>query len=316
MANIAIESLQLIKRYRGQPKESQPALDAVNLQIEVGQLYGLVGPDGAGKTTLIRILATVIEPTAGSARLAGFDVVGQAEQVRARLGYMPQAFSLYPDLTVMENLRFFADINGVPREKQNSRIEELLEFARLTEFTARRSENLSGGMRKKLALACALIHDPKILLLDEPTTGVDPVSRRELWRLLSKVIQQGVTVLVSTPYMDEAERCNTVSIINQGRILISGAPAELEAQLPFRIVEVKAKPRRALRAMADRMEGVISWRAVGDRLRLSVSDPAKVMPRIEKELKKDGAEISILREASLLMEDVFIHLVEKQEAQS
>ena len=316
MANIAIESLQLIKRYRGQPKESQPALDAVNLQIEVGQLYGLVGPDGAGKTTLIRILATVIEPTAGSARLAGFDVVGQAEQGRARLGYMPQAFSLYPDLTVMENLRFFADINGVPREKQNSRIEELLEFARLTEFTARRSENLSGGMRKKLALACALIHEPKILLLDEPTTGVDPVSRRELWRLLSKVIQQGVTVLVSTPYMDEAERCNTVSIINQGRILISGAPAELEAQLPFRIVEVKAKPRRALRAMADRMEGVISWRAVGDRLRLSVSDPAKVMPRIEKELKKDGAEISILREASLLMEDVFIHLVEKQEAQS
>jgi ABC-2 type transport system ATP-binding protein len=192
----------------------------------------------------------------------------------------------------------------------------LLEFARLTEFTMRRSENLSGGMRKKLALACALIHDPKILLLDEPTTGVDPVSRRELWRLLSKVIQQGVTVLVSTPYMDEAERCNTVSIINRGRVLISGAPAELEAQLPFRIVEVKAKPRRALRAVADRTEGVIRWRAVGDRLRLSVSDPAKVMPRIEAELKKDGAEISILREASLLMEDVFIHLVEKQEAQS
>jgi len=316
MANIAIESLQLTKRYRGQPKESQPALDAVNLQIEVGQLYGLVGPDGAGKTTLLRILSTVMEPTSGSARLAGFDVIKQSEEVRALLGYMPQAFSLYPDLTVMENLKFFADINGVSAQKQKTRIAELLEFARLTEFTARRSENLSGGMRKKLALACALIHDPKILLLDEPTTGVDPVSRRELWRLLSKVIQQGVTVLVSTPYMDEAERCNTVSIINQGRILISGAPAELEAQLPFRIVEVKAKPRRALRAMADRMEGVISWRAVGDRLRLSVSDPAKVMPRIEKELKKDGAEISILREASLLMEDVFIHLVEKQEAQS
>jgi ABC-2 type transport system ATP-binding protein len=145
---------------------------------------------------------------------------------------------------------------------------------------------------------------------------VDPVSRRELWHLLAKVIQQGVTVLVSTPYMDEAERCNKVSFINQGRVLISGAPAELEAQLPFRIVEVKAKPRRALRAVADRTEGVISWRAVGDRLRLSVSDPAEVMPRIEAELKKDGAEISILREASLLMEDVFIHLVEKQEAQS
>jgi len=314
--SISIESLQLIKRYPGQKKEDRPAIDAIDLTVEVGQLYGLVGPDGAGKTTLLRILSTVMEPTSGSARLAGFDVMKQSEDVRALLGYMPQAFSLYPDLTVMENLKFFADINGVSAQKQKTRIAELLEFARLTEFTARRSENLSGGMRKKLALACALIHDPKILLLDEPTTGVDPVSRRELWRLLSKVIQQGVTVLVSTPYMDEAERCNTVSIINQGRILISGAPAELEAQLPFRIVEVKAKPRRALRAMADRMEGVISWRAVGDRLRLSVSDPAKVMPRIEKELKKDGAEISILREASLLMEDVFIHLVEKQEAQS
>ncbi len=314
--SIAIESLQLIKRYPGQKKEDRPAIDTIDLTVESGQLYGLVGPDGAGKTTLLRILSTVMEPTSGSAQLAGFDVMKQSEDVRALLGYMPQAFSLYPDLTVMENLKFFADINGVSAQKQKTRIDELLEFARLTEFTMRRSENLSGGMRKKLALACALIHDPKILLLDEPTTGVDPVSRRELWRLLSKVIQQGVTVLVSTPYMDEAERCNTVSIINRGRVLISGAPAELEAQLPFRIVEVKAKPRRALRAVADRTEGVIRWRAVGDRLRLSVSDPAKVMPRIEAELKKDGAEISILREASLLMEDVFIHLVEKQEAQS
>ena len=314
--SIAIESLQLIKRYPGQKKEDRPAIDTIDLTVESGQLYGLVGPDGAGKTTLLRILSTVMEPTSGSAQLAGFDVMKQSEDVRALLGYMPQAFSLYPDLTVMENLKFFADINGVSAQKQKTRIDELLEFARLTEFTTRRSENLSGGMRKKLALACALIHDPKILLLDEPTTGVDPVSRRELWHLLAKVIQQGVTVLVSTPYMDEAERCNTVSFINQGRVLISGAPAELEAQLPFRIVEVKAKPRRALRAVADRTEGVISWRAVGDRLRLSVSDPAEVMPRIEAELKKDGAEISILREASLLMEDVFIHLVEKQEAQS
>lgn len=310
-----IEAQQLTKRY-SKNSSDDPALASIDFSIGEGQLYGLVGPDGAGKTTLLRILATVMEPTSGSAQLAGFDVMKQSEDVRALLGYMPQAFSLYPDLTVMENLKFFADINGVSAQKQKTRIAELLEFARLTEFTARRSENLSGGMRKKLALACALVHEPKILLLDEPTTGVDPVSRRELWRLLSKVIQQGVTVLVSTPYMDEAERCNTVSIINQGRILISGAPAELEAQLPFKIVEVKAKPRRALRAMADRTEGVISWRAVGDRLRLSVSDPAKVMPRIEAELKKDGAEISILREASLLMEDVFIHLVEKQEAQS
>ena len=314
--SIAIESLQLIKRYRGQKKEDRPAIDAIDLTVESGQLYGLVGPDGAGKTTLLRILSTVMEPTSGSAHLAGFDVMKQSEDVRALLGYMPQAFSLYPDLNVMENLKFFADINGVPAREQKKRIDELLEFARLTEFTTRRSENLSGGMRKKLALACALIHEPKILLLDEPTTGVDPVSRRELWHLLAKVIQQGVTVLVSTPYMDEAERCSTVSIINQGRMLITGAPIELEKQMPFQIVEVKARPRHALRAVADQTDGVLSWRAVGDRLRLSVDNPNAVMPRIEDDLKKAGAEVSTLREARILMEDVFIYLVEKQKEQA
>ncbi len=314
--SIAIETLQLIKRYPGQKKEDRPAIDTIDLTVESGQLYGLVGPDGAGKTTILRILSTVIKPTSGSAHLAGFDVIKQSEDVRALLGYMPQAFSLYPDLTVKENLKFFADINGVPAREQNQRIDELLEFARLTEFATRRSENLSGGMRKKLALACALIHEPKILLLDEPTTGVDPVSRRELWHLLAKVTQQGVTVLVSTPYMDEAERCSTVSIINQGRMLITGAPIELENQMPFQIVEVKARPRHALRAVADQTEGVLSWRAVGDRLRLSVGNPNAVMPRIDDGLKKAGAQISILREARILMEDVFIYLVEKQKEQA
>jgi ABC-2 type transport system ATP-binding protein len=314
--SIAIESLQLIKRYPGQKKEDRPAIDTIDLTVESGQLYGLVGPDGAGKTTLLRILSTVMEPTSGSAHLAGFDVMKQSEEVRALLGYMPQAFSLYPDLSVMENLKFFADINDVPAREQKKRIDELLEFARLTEFTTRRSENLSGGMRKKLALACALIHEPKILLLDEPTTGVDPVSRRELWHLLAKVIQQGVTVLVSTPYMDEAERCSTVSVINQGRMLITGAPIELENQMPFQIVEVKARPRQALRAVADQTDGVLSWRAVGDRLRLSVDNPNAVMQRIDDNLKKAGAQISILREARILMEDVFIYLVEKQKEQA
>jgi ABC-2 type transport system ATP-binding protein len=309
-----IEAKELSKHYPSQ-RENFLALDGVDLEVAPGQLYGLVGPDGAGKTTLLRILSTVMEPTSGSAQLAGFDVMKQSEDVRVLLGYMPQAFSLYPDLSVMENLKFFADINGVPAREQKKRIDELLTFARLTEFTTRRSENLSGGMRKKLALACALIHEPKILLLDEPTTGVDPVSRRELWHLLAKVIQQGVTVLVSTPYMDEAERCSTVSVINQGRMLITGAPVELEKQMPFQIVEVKARPRHALRAAADRTDGVLSWRAVGDRLRLSVDNPNAVMPRIDDDLKKAGAQISILREARILMEDVFIYLVEKQREQ-
>lgn len=305
---------QQLTKYYSKRKDAEPALTGIDLSINKGELYGVVGPDGAGKTTLLRILSTVMEATSGSAHLAGFDVHSQPEEIRARLGYMPQAFSLYPDLSVMENLRFFADMNGVPRDKQKTHIDELLEFARLTDFTSRRSENLSGGMRKKLALACALIHEPQILLLDEPTTGVDPVSRRELWQLLAKVIQRGVTVVVSTPYMDEAERCNRVGVIYRGQMLITGAPAELEEQMPFRIVEVKAQPRKTLRAVADRTEGVIGWRAVGDRLRLSVGNPAEVMPRIEKSLKKEGAQVSILREAKVSMEDVFIHLAETQEA--
>ncbi len=313
---ISVEALHLTKRYSSQTKESHPALDAVDLQVEAGNLYGLVGPDGAGKTSLLRILSTVLMPTSGSARLAGFDVIKQSEQVRARLGYMPQAFSLYPDLSVMENLRFFADMNGVPRGKQKERIEELLDFARLADFISRRSENLSGGMRKKLALACAMIHEPEILLLDEPTTGVDPVSRRELWQLLAKVIERGVTVVVSTPYMDEAERCDVVSVISQGRILTTGAPVDLEQRMPFRIIEVKARPRGTLRKVADQTEGVIGWRAVGDRLRLAVIDPVESQKRIESNLIKAGAEISILREARITMEDVFIHLVEQQEKQA
>lgn len=309
----SIETFNLTKRYPSQSKESRSALDNYDLHVEAGQLYGIVGPDGAGKTTLLRILSTVLTPTSGSAQIDGFDVIKQSEQVRSRIGYMPQAFSLYPDLSVLENLRFFADMNGVSREKQKNRIAELLEFARLTEFASRRSENLSGGMRKKLALACAMIHEPEILLLDEPTTGVDPVSRRELWQLLAKVIERGVTIVVSTPYMDEAERCDVVSVIYQGKSLISGSPVYMEQQMPFKIIEVKARPRGTLRQVADSIDGVIQWRAVGDRLRLSVNNSMAVQEYLKDALKKAGAEITILREARITMEDVFIYLVESQE---
>ena len=313
---IVIEASQITHRYRGQGRDEPAAVQGIDLQIPEGRLYGLIGPDGAGKTTLIRILATVLTPASGLARISGFDTVRQAEAARATFGYMPQVFSLYPDMSVLENLRFFADVNGVPRLRQKPRMDELLEFARLTEFTSRRSENLSGGMRKKLALACALVHEPRILLLDEPTTGVDPVSRRELWLLLARVVQQGVTVLVSTPYMDEAERCNVVGILDRGRLLITGAPAELEAQLPFQVVEVKARPRRTLRQVVAQTEGILAWRAVGDRLRLSVRNPEEVQRRLAKQLEESGAATSILRTARPTMEDVFIHNVENGPATS
>lgn len=309
--NPAIEANQLTKRYRSQ-KEDAPAVNNLELSVAPGMLYGLVGPDGAGKTTTLRMLATVMEPTSGQACVKGFDVVREADKARPFIGYMPQAFSLYPDLTVIENLNFFADVNGVPRDRRQQRIEELLEFTRLQDFQKRRSEHLSGGMRKKLALASALIHEPQVLLLDEPTTGVDPVSRRELWQILSEVILSGVTVMVTTPYMDEAERCQQVSILTGGKVLQTGTPQELMGALPFEVLEVKARPRRVTRAVIGAMDDIVRWRPVGDRIRLSVNNLDSFESRLGRALQEAGADVSILRRAKPTMEDVFIHHVEEQ----
>lgn len=313
--NIVIETQDLTKQYRTQ--RGRKAIDGLNLAIPEGQLYGLVGPDGAGKTTALRILSTVMEQSGGQARVAGFDVKNQPEKARPLIGYMPQNFSLYPDMTVLENLNFFADLNQVPKEQKKERIDEMLEFTRLERFTKRRAAQLSGGMKKKLALSCALVHSPQVLLLDEPSTGVDPVSRRELWLILADVVLQGVTVLVSTPYMDEAERCHRVGILYDGQLLTTGSPAELEAQLPFEVLEVKAWPRKAVRqVIKNQSEEIVRWRPVGDRIRLSVSDIKTTQKELKKELKAVGAEVNILRPAKSTMEDVFIHLVETERGEA
>ncbi len=310
----AIELQEINKRYPTQ--KNRQALTDLSINIKPGQLYGLIGPDGAGKTTALRILSTVLRPSSGKAQVSGFDIHKQAEKVRSHIGYMPQNFSLYPDLSVIENLNFFGDINGVKGQQKKERIEEMLAFIHLSEFRSRRAGNLSGGMKKKLALACALLHDPQVLLLDEPSTGVDPVSRRELWLLLSRVVEKGVTVLVSTPYMDEAERCSEVGILYEGSLLVSGEPEKLAGDLPFQIVEVKARPRKAMRQIVDQTPGVLEWRPVGDRLRLSVRNGdgsvQKVKKRLEKRFRRDSLDIRILREARTTMEDVFVHRVEEQ----
>ncbi len=307
----AISVNNLTKHYPNQ-KGARPALDNLSISVEPGTLFGLVGPDGAGKTTLMRILATVMSITSGDAQVLGADVKKSPETIRKLIGYMPQNFSLYPDLSVLENLRFFADMQGVSRKDQQSRIASLLDFARLQDFQDRRSEHLSGGMRKKLALACALIHSPKLLLLDEPTTGVDPVSRRELWKLLADVIRQGVTVLVSTPYMDEAERCHQVGMLYQGSLLSNGTPQELEAAYPYDIIEVKATPRKLMRETTGKILDVVSWRPVGDRLRISTRDAGKCETNLRAALQNSGAETKLLRKARPSMEDVFIHLSEEK----
>ena len=211
------------------------AVDGITLAVERGTLYGLIGPDGAGKTTTMRTLVTLLRPDAGTLTMAGHDVTKEVSVVRGITGYMPQRFSLYPDLSVDQNLSFFADLFGVPKHEVPARKERLYRFSRLDAFSNRLAGRLSGGMKQKLALSCTLIHDPEILILDEPTTGVDPVSRTEFWEILRELKAQGVTILVSTPYMDEALQCDRVSVMHAGRILASGTPASLIEAFPLAV---------------------------------------------------------------------------------
>ncbi|OGC05966.1 hypothetical protein A2230_08615 [candidate division WOR-1 bacterium RIFOXYA2_FULL_36_21] len=226
----AIEAVNLTKKFK-----DFNAVSGLNLQIKRGEIFGFVGPDGAGKTTTLRMLSTAMEPTSGEASVLGLNVRTEEEKIRDKIGYMPQRFSLYGDLTVSENIDFFADIYKVEREYRRKRKAELLEFMSLAEFVKRKGRELSGGMQKKLALACNLIHTPKLLFLDEPTTGVDPISRREFWRILYGL--ENVTIVVSTPYMDEAERCNRVGLIREGRLLLCDVPSEIKKRANARTLE-------------------------------------------------------------------------------
>jgi len=218
----AVEAVKLTKKFK-----DLAAVSELNLQIQRGEIFGLVGPDGAGKTTTLRLLSTAMEQTSGEVKVLGLDTLKDEEKIRDKIGYMPQRFSLYGDLTVDENIDFFADIYSVPKgEGRRARKEELLRFTNLSPFTDRKAQNLSGGMQKKLGLACNLIHTPEVLFLDEPTTGVDPISRREFWRILYRLTE--VTIVVTTPYMDEAERCNRIGLIREGKLLICDTPDEVK----------------------------------------------------------------------------------------
>lgn len=290
------------------------AVNDLSLQVNSGEIYALVGPDGAGKTTTMRLLCGALRPDAGRIRLAGIDVLHNTERARAKLGYMPQGFSLYQELTVLENLRFFVEVRGLPTADWEGRSWEILGFVGLEEFMHRRAGNLSGGMKKKLALATALVHSPPILLLDEPTGGVDVVTRQAFWQLLLRLLEQGVSVLLSTPYMEEAARCQRVGFIDEGRLLMEGAPEEITKALKGRVIQVRGDGLSGVSALAKGVPHVESVRKFGDRIHLRVEEGRgrRVISSLRRALKAEGLKGTVVETVDASLEDVFIALLEGQ----
>lgn len=287
------------------------AVRDVSLNVRAGEAYGLVGPDGAGKTTALRLLVGALQLDAGTARVGGWSVAERPEEARAALGYLAQRFSLYGDLTVLENLQFFGEVRGVVGHRFTHRAETLLNFVGLGGFEGRRAEQLSGGMKQKLGLACALIHEPKVLLLDEPTTGVDPVTRQDFWQLLIRVLGEGTAVIVSTPYMDEAIRCNRIGFMHSGKILVEGTPRELTQPLTGRVWELVAQPKQQARVIAQRQPDVRDVLTFGDRLHLHVAEPTKRLEQLSAALTQAGVNVQRLRPITPSLEDAFIHLLKE-----
>jgi ABC-2 type transport system ATP-binding protein len=285
------------------------ALDAVSFAVESGEMFGLIGADGAGKTTSIRIACGLLPADAGQVQVLGHDPIRQHRAVTADLGYLSQRFSLYGDLSIDENIAFFAEIHGV-RAYQPAR-ERLLEMTQLTPFRSRRADRLSGGMKQKLALACTLVHEPKILMLDEPTTGVDPVSRREFWKLLSEFLARGLTIVMSTPYLDEAERCGRVALLHDGRLLAVDRPEHLQSKLEGQLLEVSVNevrpPLDVLRAIPD----VVDVQSFGDRahVRLPRDRASSGAQAIVEALERAGSTEVSVRPIAASLEDVFIDLI-------
>jgi drug efflux transport system ATP-binding protein len=288
------------------------ALDGLSVAIEAGEMFGLIGPDGAGKTTAIRLACGLLHADAGQVRVLGHDPVKEHRAITAAVGYLSQRFSLYGDLTIDENIGFFAEIHGLKR--YGPARDRLLEMTQLTPFRRRRADRLSGGMKQKLALACTLVHEPRVLLLDEPTTGVDPVSRREFWKLLSDFLARGLTIVMATPYLDEAERCARVALLHDGRLLSVARPDEMEAALEGQILEVLVDARRAPVEILSAVPGVADVQPFGDRahVRVERGASAETSRAIEAALQTHGLRAVSVRPIAASLEDVFIDLVGRQ----
>ena len=285
------------------------AVDGLSFDVHAGEIFGLVGPDGAGKTTTLRMLAGIMPMDAGKARVAGFDVTRDPEGAKHGLSYMPQRFGLYEDLTVDENIRFYADLFGVKRAERAERSTQLLQAAGMSEFRARLAGKLSGGMKQKLGLVCALIHKPKVILLDEPTTGVDPVSRRDFWRILYELAAEGVAILTSTAYLDEAERCHRVLLLHQGKVLFCDTPENLKAGFGRGVLSITAPEPRLLRSELDGAKGISSLMLTGDGIHVVVDDAARRTSEFEARLKRANVAFDAIQQVEPSIEDLFVDAV-------
>ncbi len=291
---------------------TQRAVDDLTITVRQGEIFGLVGPDGAGKTTTLRLLTGIMLPTSGTATVVGSNVVENAEDVKGHIGYMAQQFSLYEDLTVLENLRFFADIQQVSPNKQRERIPKLLHFARLERFSDRQAGRLSGGMQKKLALACTLIHRPSVVYLDEPTTGVDPVSRREFWDILGDLHLEGITIVVTTPYMDEAERCSRVGLMFEGRLIDCDLPERIQSRVPGDLLELQPDDLNGTVNLVESLPGVREVQTYGELLHVFVEDAEEQQKAIREAMNGAGHHVVWMRRTTPRMEEAFIHLIRKE----
>jgi len=312
MSELAIFAKELVKEFDTN-KHVVRAVNQLSLQVGRGETYGLIGPDGAGKSTTTRVILGLLTRTSGESSVLGFDSMREVYGIRKRVGYIAQQFALPPTLTVMENMSFFAGLQGVSIDQQKKRIPELLAFAGLSDFTGQLAGKLSGGMKKKLALACSLVHEPEVVMLDEPTLGVDPVSRREFWTLLGNLqVERGLTIFVCTPYMDEAERCTRVGLIYAGGLIASGTPASIKAGLPGHLVELAPSDFVPARKLANQIEGVLEVQSYGEKLRLFVDEVSVRKPQIEAALARAGIQSKGFREVEVGMEEAFISLVRRQ----
>jgi ABC-2 type transport system ATP-binding protein len=306
-SDILLETKNLVRTFG-----ALHAVDGLDLQVRAGEMVGLVGPDGAGKTTTMRLLCGALRQNSGVIRVAGYEIPAQVEKAREEIGYLAQRFSLYGDLTVKENLEFFSEVFDMDEADRKQRSQELLRFAGLEEFANRPAVALSGGMQKKLGLACALVHHPKVLLLDEPTGGVDPIARQEFWHLLIALLREGSAVLVSTPYMDEAMRFNRVIFMDHGRALTQGAPRDLMARLNGRVLELAAVQQMAAREIAAEDPDVEDVHTFGEYVHLRVRSAEGPLTRIPQKLAAAGITLHHLHAVVPTLEDVFINLLETE----